>query len=389
MVEVLGHVGEGFVAEQTLVEGIWSVTLPEREGRAGRKRHVEPYQLRAATVFPSVASPVHDKSHLRGEAAAAVHAQVPGHARVGAHVALQRCRLLEHFPTIRALVRALLVHARVSGQPVHGGEGAMAQVALVGLGTERYLLLGYFEADGLRPVRSFVPPSRLFKATHDARRLSALLVLTQEVLPLVLQVVFRGLEYQGALGAFVRVDDHQVCRPLLPLGSVLDTGDQPQLQFLKAIFQDPQVSFGSLVRRRKQYGIQPGAPLIGSARVVGKSLSREDLKVHGGRAGGGDYRRQQGGAGQRGSLGRRLIFPLKLLLLLLGKYLEQTARDREKGMKTPVHHHLLVSVFVWYGAKTPKHLRQNLSCLLLTQHVVLRVVQGSDGAISLQYILLL
>lgn len=33
--------------------------------------------------------PVHDQSHLSGEAIATVHTQVPGHARVCAHVRLQ------------------------------------------------------------------------------------------------------------------------------------------------------------------------------------------------------------------------------------------------------------------------------------------------------------
>lgn len=363
VVEVLGHVGEGFVAEQTLVKGIWSVSLPAREQeKEGNSTLSHPScdHLRFSLSFLVVfAPPVHDKSHLRGEATAAVDTQVPGHARVGAHVGLQRRRLLEHFPTVRALVRALLMHARVSGQAVDGGERAMAEVALMGLGAERYLLLCYFDPDGVHPVRTFVPPSRLFKATHDAR-LAALLVLTQEVLPLMLEVVFRGLEYQGALGALVRVDDHQVCRLQPLLGSVLDTGDQPQLQVLHAIFQDPQVCFGALVRRR-QYGIQPGALLAARARVVGKSLCREDLKVHGGRAGGGDHRRQQGGAP-----GRRPVFPLKLLLLLLGKYLELTGSYR-KEMNTPVQLSSLGFFFSFLeGAKTPKYLRQNLSCLLLT-----------------------
>lgn len=110
-----------------------------------------------------------------------------------AHVGLQRRCLLEHFSTVRTLVRALLVHARVSGQAVDGGEGAMAEVALVRLGAEGDLLLCYFDADALHPVGSFVPPSRLFKAAHDAR-LSAFFVLTQEVLALMLEVVLRGLE---------------------------------------------------------------------------------------------------------------------------------------------------------------------------------------------------
>lgn len=141
--------------------------------------------------------PVHDQSHLRGEAIATVHTQVPGHTRVCAHVGLQRCRLLEHLSTLGTFKRALLVDALVRRQTVDGGEGPVAEFTLLGLGTECYLLLCHSNTKVLHPLRSFVPSSQLLKATHDAR-LSALFVLSQEVHPLVLEEVFGGLEEKGA-----------------------------------------------------------------------------------------------------------------------------------------------------------------------------------------------
>lgn len=91
MVEVLGHVGEGFVAELTLVEGLHNVGLPVRHQekqvkRTGGKKKDGSYH---SGIERRRALPVHDQSHLRGEAIAAVHAQVPGHARVRAHVRMQ------------------------------------------------------------------------------------------------------------------------------------------------------------------------------------------------------------------------------------------------------------------------------------------------------------
>lgn len=89
------------------------------------------------------------------------------------------------------------MHTFVSSQPVNGGEGAVAELTLLGLGTECYLLLGYSNPNVLHPLCSVIPPSHLLKATHDTW-LSALFVLTQEVLSLVLEEVFWGLEEKGA-----------------------------------------------------------------------------------------------------------------------------------------------------------------------------------------------
>lgn len=76
MVEVLGHVGEGFVAEPTLVKRVNSVSLP-----AGGQRRVLSRVRRhdLAAGVHCLASPVHNKSHLSGESTATVHTQVPGH----------------------------------------------------------------------------------------------------------------------------------------------------------------------------------------------------------------------------------------------------------------------------------------------------------------------
>lgn len=150
----------------------------------------------AAVASPSLL-PVHDQSHLSGEAIATVHTQVPGHTRVCAHVCLQRRRLLEHLSALGTVVRALLVHTFVSGQSVYGSEGSVAKLTLLGLGTEHCFLLCHSNMNGLHPVCSVIPPLRLLKATHDPR-LSTLFVLTQEVLSLVLEEVFRGLEEKGA-----------------------------------------------------------------------------------------------------------------------------------------------------------------------------------------------
>lgn len=83
MVEVLGHVGEGFVAELTLVKGVCSVGLPVRHQEEKNKRNISSCQfltvILSAVVSPRLL-PVHDKSHLSGEAIATVHTQVPGHA---------------------------------------------------------------------------------------------------------------------------------------------------------------------------------------------------------------------------------------------------------------------------------------------------------------------
>lgn len=51
MVEVLGHVGEGFAAEPTLVEGICSVSLPAgvKEGQNCILRHVRCQHLVTVT----------------------------------------------------------------------------------------------------------------------------------------------------------------------------------------------------------------------------------------------------------------------------------------------------------------------------------------------------
>lgn len=78
VVEVLGHVGEGFVAEATLVERVDGVSLPaggQRRALSRAGRH----DLAAGVRACCRASPVHNKSHLSGEATAAVHTQVPGH----------------------------------------------------------------------------------------------------------------------------------------------------------------------------------------------------------------------------------------------------------------------------------------------------------------------
>lgn len=85
MVEVLGHVGEGFVAEMTPVQGICSVGLPVRHQEVKMKQAAEETKLNISRQFLTVIRsllclPVHDKSHLSGEAIAAVHTKVPGHA---------------------------------------------------------------------------------------------------------------------------------------------------------------------------------------------------------------------------------------------------------------------------------------------------------------------
>lgn len=86
MVEVLGHVGEGFVAELTLVKGVCSVGLPAKNQEEKRKQTNSFVSLchlliinQAAVMSPNLL-PVHDESHLCGEAIATVHTQVPGHA---------------------------------------------------------------------------------------------------------------------------------------------------------------------------------------------------------------------------------------------------------------------------------------------------------------------
>lgn len=94
-------------------------------------------------------------------------------------------------------MRALLVHTFVSGQPVDRGEGAAAEFTLLGLGPDCCFLLRYSNPNVLRLLRNLFPPSHLLEATHDSW-LSALFVLTQEVLSLVLEEVFWCLEEKGA-----------------------------------------------------------------------------------------------------------------------------------------------------------------------------------------------
>lgn len=94
-------------------------------------------------------------------------------------------------------MRAQLMHAFVSSQPVDGGECAVADLTRLGLGTERYLLLCHSNPNVLHPLCCLLPPSHLLEATHDAW-LSALFVLTKEVLSLVLEEVLWGLEEKGA-----------------------------------------------------------------------------------------------------------------------------------------------------------------------------------------------
>lgn len=247
VVEVLSHVGEGFVAELTLVKGFRGVGLPARHQEEQTEETIRSCQLCVSHRFIGccLLTPVHDESHLSGEAVATVHTQVPGHARVCAHVRLQRRQLLEHLSTLGALVRALLVYTLVSGQPVNGGERAVAELALLGLGTERHLLLCYSDPNVFRPLCRLVPPSHLLQATHNAW-LAALFVLTQEVLSLVLEEVLWGLEEKGAFGALVRVDDHHLRLLLMLLLAVLlDTRDQPQLDPLDTVFQNPQLCPGA------------------------------------------------------------------------------------------------------------------------------------------------
>lgn len=174
--------------------------------------------------------PVHEEGHLGGEALAAVHAQVPVHAQVGAQVGLHRALFLEDPATLGAFVRALLVHALVRFEAVGGDERAAAQRALLRLGRCRRFLLRRYESVGLsygvvRLVRQFPAPRGFLKAAHEPP-VRTLFFLSQEVLPLVLEEVLRCLEEKGAFGAFVRLDDHHLSHRLLGTGK--DSGGQRQ-----------------------------------------------------------------------------------------------------------------------------------------------------------------
>lgn len=166
---------------------------------------------------PNLSSPVHDERHLGGEAAAAVHAQVPGHARVRAHVGLQRRGLLEHPAAFVALKRALLVYAPVRCHAVDGGEGALAELAFLRFGAEccccRLPIGGSLEAQSLGRLCRLC---RLVPQPHFLQNagLAAFLVLGLEVHALVLQEVLGRLEQERALRALVRVQHHYLSRPL-------------------------------------------------------------------------------------------------------------------------------------------------------------------------------
>lgn len=117
MVEVLGHIGEGFVAELTLVKWLCSVGLPVGK----RKKKTKSYHLSLrypAAVKSPCFSPVHDKSHLSSEAVTTVHTEVPGYTRVCAQVCLQRYGLLENPATLLTFMRSLLMHTFVSSKTV-------------------------------------------------------------------------------------------------------------------------------------------------------------------------------------------------------------------------------------------------------------------------------
>lgn len=220
VVEVFGHVGEGPVAKGTLVEGLAGVAPPVghiRESKRKKLRCVTSAGLGSLPpLSPPPSSPVHDECHLGGEAAAAVHAQVPGHARVRAHVGLKGSGLLERPATLVALKRALLVYTPVSRHAVDGGERALAELARLQLGTgccgRRRLLTfsGSLHAKALCGLSCLISRPQLIQYTG----LAALLVLGLEVHTLVLQEVLWRLEEQRALRALVRVQYHHLGRPL-------------------------------------------------------------------------------------------------------------------------------------------------------------------------------
>ncbi|KAF3839289.1 hypothetical protein F7725_018006 [Dissostichus mawsoni] len=122
--------------------------------------------------------------------------------------------------------------------------------------------------------------------------------------------------------------------------------------------------------QRRQQGGQLGAALAGRGGVICQSLSGEDLQVHGGRAGGRRHRGQQGGAGG----GRR--FEDRLTCLLLQLLLSENLGNTQKLPSNP----FLIELLCGFLLTFPRYLRQDLPRLLLTQHVVLHIVQRSDAA---------
>lgn len=188
VIQLLRHTGEHFVAERAFVKRISGVQFPVR-----------------------------DQSQLRGKALPTVHAQEAGHACVRAHVRLQRHGSLEDFTALGAFERPLLVHAAVTGQPAGRGEGPRAEVALLGRGPDGAVLLLLDAEPYLRRlVGRFLLHPGILEDADDPRPL-ALLLLRQEVLPLVLEEVLGRGEDERALRALVRVAEEEHLGRLLVL----------------------------------------------------------------------------------------------------------------------------------------------------------------------------
>lgn len=92
----------------------------------------------------------------------------------------------------------------------------------------------------------------VFVAQHDPGA-SALFVLSQKVLPLVVKKIFRSAEQQVALGALVRVNDQHLLPCLLPQVGVLNIGEEVESR--DAVLEPDRLS---REKRREELGFANG-----------------------------------------------------------------------------------------------------------------------------------